>query len=622
MTARLDYWKSVLTGDLRGFADRGTEPRFEDAENMLRVVWQVRGQQREAVFSLMPGNRLRWTPESGSATDMPYYAFLASESMAGFQPLASACIATIPSQVDFLASEAVLDDGLGTHATRLTPQALTDLIEEARRQAETASTQLFFLKGDAGAGKTTLLRETTVLQARRYLAGESEFLCLYVPAQGRELSNLRDAFAGELGDLRAAFTQDAIASLAREGILVPVIDGFDELLGTAGYGGAFSSLQAFLAELDGFGTLIVSARSAFYDIEFLRRSGSRGADGDMRIATAQIQPWSDQQLDEYLTRNREPDDADRTRAELAKLTAADRELLTRPFFASQFDSFLANPDRASGDLLEHLISAYIAREAGKIVDSNGDPVLTADGHCYLFELAVREMWESEVRQLSESDLKSDRRARCRGVPPRLRPDQAPGDQGDQLRRLPPTPGRPRLPGHLRLRARGLLRSLPRAGDAPPDGRLASGRARVSARPGRHLRRRCPRHRPRPRRGAHARSLAAAMRRWRRVRQPQTEPRQPRARLRPRHPAALRRHHPAPVLRRPPLRTGRASRTSASTSASSPTSTSPPPSSPAARLSSFHLRRHPPGRRLAGRDRGSAPRPEHPPRPSRPARRRL
>jgi NACHT domain len=406
MTARLDYWKSVLTGDLRGFADRGTEPRFEDAENMLRVVWQVRGQQREAVFSLMPGNRLRWTPESGSATDMPYYAFLASESMAGFQPLASACIATIPSQVDFLASEAVLDDGLGTHATRLTPQALTDLIEEARRQAETASTQLFFLKGDAGAGKTTLLRETTVLQARRYLAGESEFLCLYVPAQGRELSNLRDAFAGELGDLRAAFTQDAIASLAREGILVPVIDGFDELLGTAGYGGAFSSLQAFLAELDGFGTLIVSARSAFYDIEFLRRSGSRGADGDMRIATAQIQPWSDQQLDEYLTRNREPDDADRTRAELAKLTAADRELLTRPFFASQFDSFLANPDRASGDLLEHLISAYIAREAGKIVDSNGDPVLTADGHCYLFELAVREMWESEVRQLSESDLKA------------------------------------------------------------------------------------------------------------------------------------------------------------------------------------------------------------------------
>lgn len=406
MTDRLDSWKSVLAQDLRGFADRGTEPTFEDADNMLRVVWQVRGQQREALFTLKPGNRLRWTPESGASADEPYFAFLASESMAGFHPLASACIATIPSEVDFVASEAVLDDGLGTQATVLTPQALTGLIDDARRQAEEASTQLFFLKGDAGAGKTTLLREATILQARRYQAGESEFLCLYVPAQGRELSNLRDAFAGELGELRAAFTHDAIASLAREGILVPVIDGFDELLGTAGYGGAFSSLRAFLAELEGFGTLVVSARSAFYDIEFLRRSGTRGVDGDMRLVTAQIQPWSDDQLEEYLTRNREPDDASRTRAALKNLPPADRELLTRPFFASQFHSYVAKTDDASSDLLDHLISAYIAREAGKIVSANGDPVLPADGHCYLFELAVREMWENEVRQLSEGDLQA------------------------------------------------------------------------------------------------------------------------------------------------------------------------------------------------------------------------
>jgi hypothetical protein len=406
MTDRFDYWKSALTQDLRGFADRGTEPAFEDADNMLRVVWQVRGQQREALFTLRPDNRLRWTPESGASADEPYFAFLASESMAGFHPLASACLATIPSQVDFVASEAVLDDGLGTQATLLTPEALTGLIDDARRQAEIASTQLFFLKGDAGAGKTTLLREATRLQASRYLAGESEFLCLYVPAQGRELSNLRDAFAGELGELRAAFSHDAIASLAREGILIPVIDGFDELLGTAGYGGAFSSLRAFLAELDGFGTLIVSARSAFYDIEFLRRSGTRRVDADMSIVTAQIQPWSDDQLEEYLTRNREKAAANSTREALKKLTLPDRELLRRPFFASQFESFVAKDDDESRDLLGYLITAYIKREAGKIVSANGEPVLPADGHSYLFELAVREMWESEVRQLSEGDLQA------------------------------------------------------------------------------------------------------------------------------------------------------------------------------------------------------------------------
>jgi hypothetical protein len=406
VTDRLDAWKSVLTQDLRGFADRGTEPTFEDADNMLRVVWQVRGQQREALFTLKPGNRLRWTPDSGSSADLPYFRFLASEAMAGFQPLATACIATIPSEAAFVASEAVLDDGLGTQTTLLTPHALIGLVDDARSKAEVASTQLFFLKGDAGAGKTTLLREATILQARRYLAGESDFLCIYVPAQGRELSNLRDAFAFELGDLRAAFTQDAIASLAREGILVPVIDGFDELLGTAGYGGAFSSLQAFLAELEGYGTLVVSARSAFYDIEFLRRSGGRRVDGDMSIVTAQIQPWSTDQLEEYLTRNRDEAAAAKIRSALEGLTAQDRDLLTRPFFASQFESFVETPGDQSKDLLDHLITAYIAREAGKIVNANGDPVLPPDGHCYLFELAVKEMWEDEVRQLSESDLQT------------------------------------------------------------------------------------------------------------------------------------------------------------------------------------------------------------------------
>lgn len=400
----IEGWKAQLGQDLRSFADRGVEPTFEADGNTLCAYWQVQGSKREALFTLKPGGRLRWAGPSG---DEPYYAFLASEAMAGFPQLASACLATIEGEPDFVASEAVLDSGFGTETTVLTPEALTDLIDGARTQAEEGlSTQVFFLKGDAGAGKTTLLREATLLQARRYLAGESEFLCLYVPAQGRELSNLRDAFAGELGELRAAFTQDAIASLAREGVLVPVIDGFDELLGTAGYGGAFSSLQTFLGELEGYGTLVVSARSAFYDIEFGRSRG-RNTDTAMRITTAQVQPWSDEQLEDYLNRERAGREPAATAAALERLAPADRELLRRPFFASQFEHFVARADGDGKiDLLEHLIDAYIEREAGKLLNAHDEPVLGADGHRYLFELVVSEMWENGVRQLSENDLRT------------------------------------------------------------------------------------------------------------------------------------------------------------------------------------------------------------------------
>jgi len=404
MTTRIDFWTETIAQDLSAFVDPGTSPSFEADGNVIDVKWQVQGVEREAMFVVKAGGLLRWA--SGPSGDDPYQAFLASDDMAGFSRLAQSCLARIKGESDFVASEALLEAGQDAEAIRLTPAALSDLIGVAREQAEEgSSTQLFFVKGDAGAGKTTLLRGTTRLQAERYLNGESDFLCLYVPAQGRELSNLRDALASELGDLRAAFTHDAVACLAREGVLVPVIDGFDELLGTAGYSGAFSSLQTLLGELEGYGTLVVSARSAFYDVEFGRANGRR-ADVTMSISTAEIQPWSDEQLKEYLTRRDKRQPAE-TAAAFARLDAADRELLRRPFFASQFEDFVQRADGdGDGQLLEHLIDAYIEREASKIVDAHGESVLNPDGHRYLFELAVGEMWENGVRQLSEGDLRA------------------------------------------------------------------------------------------------------------------------------------------------------------------------------------------------------------------------
>lgn len=51
-----------------------------------------------------------------------------------------------------------------------------------------------------------------------------------------------------------------------------------------------------------------------------------------------------------------------------------------------------------------MITAYIEREAVKIVDASGDPVLPVDGHRRLFELTASEMWEAETRQLAVDDL--------------------------------------------------------------------------------------------------------------------------------------------------------------------------------------------------------------------------
>jgi hypothetical protein len=404
MKELMQGWRARLGRDLRGFADRGSEPAFEIDGNTLRAVWDVRGREQDALFDLDAAGSFRWVSEvDGNAS---YSAFLTSEAMADFHQLATACKAVIDREDYFVASDALIEDAKGARSEELTPEGLTDMADEARRQSA-GLTNLFFLKGDAGAGKTTLLREATALQAERYLNGESDFLFFYVSAQGRELSNLRDAFSGELDDLRAAFTRDAIPTLARAGVVVPVIDGFDELLGTAGYSGAFSSLQTLLAELDALGTLVVSARSAFYDIEFLGRAGGRRGNAGMSTTTVGLKPWSDSQLLDYLVHGRSDENAKNVTEALARLKPTDRELLRRPFFASKFESFIQSDSAENGvDLLEHLISAYIGREAEKIVNANGDPVLPPDGHRHLFELAVGEMWESESRQLSVGDLQT------------------------------------------------------------------------------------------------------------------------------------------------------------------------------------------------------------------------
>ena len=179
----------------------------------------------------------------------------------------------------FIPTKARRTDSDGAIARPAT-ELLTDLLEAH----ELDVTQIIMVTGEAGSGKTQVLQELVLQQSERYLKGETEKLLLYVNAQGRALARLNEALATELQDLRVNLTYHSIATLARVGLLIPVIDGFDELLGVSGYDDAFNSLATFLEQLEGQGRLIASARSVYYEEEFLSRAS--------RPTTSSEQAWS------------------------------------------------------------------------------------------------------------------------------------------------------------------------------------------------------------------------------------------------------------------------------------------------------------------------------------------
>ncbi len=402
-----NYWVETISRDLEGFADPGSDILVDVAGSNITAVWVQRGRDQSVSFRLSKDGDFRWIPESG-APPRTYHEFLCSEGLADFDQLAGSIALAFKPAKYYVETRAAVDrdgktDYSSSHDVLLATSglALNDPL---------GKTQLLFLKGDAGSGKTTLLRELTRKQAELYRARKTPFLFLYISAQGRALSNLRDAISGELDDLRAGFTRDAVPSLVRQCVIVPIIDGFDELLGAAGYGDAFGSLHQFLEQLQGRGVLVVSARSSFYDIEFVGRELVDEAHSSAYdVVPVTLRPWGDDEITQYLALVRGRESVSEADSEaIAELQPRDRDLLAKPFFASLFPGYVDSPEgkKKGVSLVEFLVNSYVRRESGKIVDRDGRPLLSIDGHRQIFMLTAEFMWTGEKRDFSADDLRT------------------------------------------------------------------------------------------------------------------------------------------------------------------------------------------------------------------------
>ena len=368
-------------------------------------MWEKDGRERTATLLQAPGleeHRIRI-----DGVTMPYQAFLASPHMADLGRLAEFMPKIMPSTPNYVATRATYDDEGTTDAA---DQLVARLGSES---LPSGSTRIVLVQGEAGSGKTVALKRMTWNRARRHLANSSEPLFFYIDVQGRALTRLDDAMARYLQDLRSRFSYGAVPSLVRNGLLIPVIDGFDELLGSGGYDEAFTSLASFIAQLDGRGAVIASARSAFFDYNSFRENAEKfSRDGALsyEVVSVQIEPWNDAEAEELVRRQ-----ATNAHGVLAQfrhmrttMAETNRQLLRKPFYVSQITNLLENGiEIASNDvILDKLVDTFLRREHSKLLNKEGTPLLTLEGHRRFLVSLSEEMWWTEARYLDVKTVRA------------------------------------------------------------------------------------------------------------------------------------------------------------------------------------------------------------------------
>ena len=339
------------------------------------------------------------------ASPVPYRAFLASAYMADLSRLAEFIPKTIPPLENYIPTRATRldEDESDPHCS---PQDHTHrLIPELVRSLPFGSTRMILVQGAPGSGKTMALQRMVSQRAQHYLDGEVPSLFFYIDVQGRALSRLDDAMARDLQDLRSKFSYTAVPPLVRNGLLVPVIDGFDELLGSGGYDEAFSSLAAFISQLEGHGAVVASARSTFFDYNAFRQNAERYAhDGLLNydVRSVGIEPWDDVAADALVAKTSGDDEIVAEFRHLrATLDDSNRALLRKPFYVSQVAKLLASGDGIDSQkaILDTLVNKYLEREHSKLLDKDGQPLLQLSAHRRLLVALAEEMWWLETRQL-------------------------------------------------------------------------------------------------------------------------------------------------------------------------------------------------------------------------------
>ncbi len=287
----------------------------------------------------------------------------------------------------------VLDE-TGESATNYNEDEACDQLANIISTCDDSRLKVVFVVGAPGAGKTEFLRRLTVKTAQQEKAG---FYYFYVDAQGRSLARLNEAIALELDDIGGTLRYQVVPLLTRVRLLVPIIDGFDELLGAAGYKDTLPSFGRFAHEIGAHGTIFVAARTSFYEI-YAKQILTLRKDLGFALHQVEVLEWTVAQAKQLVSLRAKKDD--RLLSQCNSILDSTPEIAKKPFFVAKLIEVIQEQGELKEKTSQGIISAYLRREQSqKLLDKNGHPLFTFEQMCEFLANVAFEFWMTQLRRI-------------------------------------------------------------------------------------------------------------------------------------------------------------------------------------------------------------------------------
>ncbi len=302
--------------------------------------------------------------------------------------------------------------------------AYTELRKNLDKNAASLSTNVIYLTAHAGEGKTTLINELAVTQARRFIEKKKSYLVLPIQLGGRTFMRLDDIISGIIMNKYRFrhFYYDGFIEMVKMGLIVPALDGFEEMFIVDSTGETISSLGCLLSKLDSQGQIIIAARKAFfeyYDFEYQAFLLDTIKEQQISFNRLQINRWSKEHFLSFLEKNKI------TKKEgiynsLSEKLGADHPMLTRAMLVKQivylaknnmgnWDSFCAKIIKdETTSWINEFVKIILERETQeKWLERTGQvarPLISIEKHHELLSDIALEMYNNNKNTLTRELL--------------------------------------------------------------------------------------------------------------------------------------------------------------------------------------------------------------------------